>query len=192
MTDMACPSTLTDAFSVTPPERMLELDEATKSLLPNFFKVTRKEKNVYHKGKMPAWTSSELGCSAGFQVTDEVIILGFSRFGFMLRERMEVSVGLSCLVDSVCSPKLSTKFTTVYVVTPMRSTRPNATSNPPSALHDDMVNNIAVLYFRTRRKLNQFSPIAKKNPPRVINLSTRQLSAIETSMLSRRNISSST
>ncbi len=154
MADMACLSTLTDAFSVTPPERILELDEASNSRLANVFKVARKEKNVYHKGNIPAETSSELGCSAGFQVTDEVNIVGFGRFGFKLRERMEVSEGLSCLVDSTCSPKLSTKFTTVYVVTPTRLTRPNETSNPPSALHDDMVNNIAVLHFRTRRKLN--------------------------------------
>ncbi len=164
MTDMACPSTLTDV-SVTPPQRMLELDEASNSPLPNVSKVARKEKNVYHKGKMPARISSELGCSAGFQVTDEVNLVGFGRFGFKPRERMEVSIGLRCLVDSACSPKLSTKFTTVYVVTPMRSTGPNATSSPASALHDDMVNNIAVA--STRRKLNQFSPIAKKSPPTI-------------------------
>ncbi len=63
---MAGPSTLTDAFSVTPPERILELDKASNSSLPNFFKVARKEKNVYHKGNIQAETSSELGCSAGF------------------------------------------------------------------------------------------------------------------------------
>ncbi len=165
MTDMACPSTLTDAFSVTPPERMLELNEASNSPLPNVFKVSRKEKNVDHKGKMPARTSPELGCSAGFQVTDEVNIVGFGRFGFKLRDTVGVSVGLNCLVDSACSPKLSAKFTTVYVVTPMRLTRPNATSNPPSTSHDDIVINIAELHFRTRRKLNQFSLIAKEEPP---------------------------
>ncbi len=32
-------------------------------------------------------------------MTDEVNIVGFGRFGFKLRERMEVSVGLICLVD---------------------------------------------------------------------------------------------
>ncbi len=58
-----------------------------------------------------------------------------------------------------------------------------------SALHDEIANNIAVRSSRTRsrlqRKLNQISPTAKKNPQRVVNLSSRQLSPTESSILSR-------
>ncbi len=139
---------------------------------------------------MSTRTSSGIGllCRIDPRLPMKSTLLASAELDSQPRERMEVSVGLSCLVDSACSPKVSTKFTTVYVVTAMRSTGPHATSNLPSALHDDVVNNIAVLHFRTRRKLNQISPIAKKNPPRVINLSTRQLSPTETSILSRKNI----
>ncbi len=38
---------------------------------------------------------------------------------------------------------------------------------------------------RLQRKLNQISPTAKKNPQKVVNLCTRQLSPVETSILSR-------
>ncbi len=58
-----------------------------------------------------------------------------------------------------------------------------------SALHDEIANNIAVRRSRTRsrlqRKLNKISPTAKKNPQRVANQSTTQLSPTEIFILLR-------
>ncbi len=59
MTDMACPSTLTDAFSITPPERMLELEEASNSPLANFLVVKRKEKD-----KLQSKVYKQLSCAS--------------------------------------------------------------------------------------------------------------------------------
>ncbi len=97
-------------------------------------------------------------------------------------------------MDSTCWPKLSTMLTTIYVVVPMRSTGPYATSNPPSATSISLpymtrlptiLQNVALgCGVGCKESWPKSLPLPSGNSSEVSNQSTTQLSPTEISILS--------